>query len=201
MTRGIVFASSAAAILLPLSRPLSLVCTLLALSIAVPCQDTTVYSNSALAFRYRPPAEMLDQTQSGREQIRDRAAAIGDAKVFDLLLSMTSGGNDASPAWHSLTIESYPRSAFPNLDDATAEAKVGAWVAGFTDVRQIPKRTSISGQDFAVSVFATQEGAVRKGAVVWTTTRKGKVLSFAFVANSPLQLKVLAETMKTVEFF
>jgi hypothetical protein len=37
--------------------------------------------------------------------------------------------------------------------------------------------------------------------VVWTTVRKDKLLSFAFVANSPEQLKALAESMKSVQFF
>jgi len=59
----------------------------------------------------------------------------------------------------------------------------------------------ISGQNFTVSVFGLQEGAVRKGAVVFTTIRKGKLLSFAFVANSSEQLKKLTESMKSVQFF
>jgi hypothetical protein len=59
----------------------------------------------------------------------------------------------------------------------------------------------ISGQEFAVSVFGVQGETAVKVAVVWTTIRKGELLSFAFVANSPDQLKTLADTMKTVQFF
>jgi len=37
-------------------------------------------------------------------------------------------------------------------------------------------------------------------AVVWTTLRSGKLLAFAFAANSSEQLKKLTESMKTLEF-
>lgn len=78
---------------------------------------------------------------------------------------------------------------------------MSAWVAHSKDASALPKSVVLSGQSFSVSVFGLQEGTVKKGAVVWTTVRKGKPLSFAFVANSPEQLKALAETMKTVQFF
>jgi hypothetical protein len=74
-------------------------------------------------------------------------------------------------------------------------------VAGFGSSPEKPRSVVLSGQSFAVSVFAEQEGTIKKGAVIWTTIRKGKLLSFAFVANSPEQLKTPAETMKTVQFF
>jgi hypothetical protein len=64
-----------------------------------------------------------------------------------------------------------------------------------------PRSAVLAGQSFTVFVFARQEGTVKKGAVIWTTIRKGKLLSFAFVANSPEQLKALAESMKSVHFF
>ena len=62
------------------------------------------------------------------------------------------------------------------------------------------KTVVVSGQKFSVSLFAVQDGPTRKGAVVWTTVRKGKFLSFFFAANSPEQLKGLAESMKTLRF-
>jgi hypothetical protein len=45
-----------------------------------------------------------------------------------------------------------------------------------------------------------QDGPIRKGAVVWTTTRKGQLLSFFFAANSPDQLKSLADSMESIQF-
>src|SRR5260370_34209717 len=69
------------------------------------------------------------------------------------------------------------------------------------DCRALARFGSFSGQRFAVSVFGGREGTIRKGAVVWTTVRNGKLLSCAFFANSPAQLKALTESMRTVEFF
>ena len=58
-----------------------------------------------------------------------KAAALNTKKVFDLLLAMESNQEEA-PSWDSLTIETYPRNAVPDLDNASAEAKMSAWVAG-----------------------------------------------------------------------
>lgn len=78
---------------------------------------------------------------------------------------------------------------------------MNAWVANSKDASALPWSVVISGQSFSVSVFGLQEGTVKKGAVVWTTVRKGRLLSFAFVANSPDRLKALTESMKSVQFF
>jgi len=161
----------------------------------------TVYLNESFGFRYEPPLGMRDETERGRVEIRARSEARHANKILVLLLSMTSGPRDTAEDWHSVTIETYPRTAFSDLDDASAEAKMNAWVAGLRVSPGVPRSVVLSGQTFAVSVFGQQAGAVKKGAVVWTTIRKGKLLSFAFVANSPQQLMKLAETMKTVEFF
>jgi hypothetical protein len=59
----------------------------------------------------------------------------------------------------------------------------------------------LAGQSFVVSILGEQDGAIRKGAVISTTICKDKLLSFAFVANSPEELKILIETMKTVRFY
>ena len=105
------------------------------------------------------------------------------------------------PAHVLLSIEAYPRQAFSNLDDVKAEAKMSAWVAGTTSLPGKSRSVVLAGQNFAVYIFAEQDGTVRKGAVVWTTIRKDSLLSFAFVANSSEQLKKLAESMKSVQFF
>ncbi|PYV68501.1 MAG: hypothetical protein DMG96_36215 [Acidobacteria bacterium] len=161
----------------------------------------TSYSNATLGFRYTPPNQMHDKTERSRAEIQSRAAALHTGKMFDLLLAMSSGPDDTAPDWHSLTIESYPRSAVSDREDFKAEGKMNAWVAHSRDASALPRPVDISGQSFAVSVFGMQEGTIRKGASVWTTVRKGKLLSFAFVANSPEQLKRLTETMKSLQFF
>jgi hypothetical protein len=91
--------------------------------------------------------------------------------------------------------------AVADLDDASAEAKMSAWVANNKDASALPQSVVLSGQGFVVSIFGAQEGTTKKGAVVCTTIRKDKLLSFAFVANSPEQLKKLTESMKSVRFF
>lgn len=114
---------------------------------------------------------------------------------------MSSGPDSNAPEWRSITIVTYQRNSVSEPDDAKAEAQMNAWVAHSNDVSALPKQAIISGESFTVSIFGLQEGSIRKGAVVWTTIRKGKLLSFAFAANSPQQLKALAESMKTVQFF
>jgi hypothetical protein len=160
-----------------------------------------VYANESLGFRYELPCGMYDETQSDRAEIRARGAERHVGQTFDLLLGMTSGTDDLASGWHSLSIETYPRQALGSLDNTSAEATMSAWVAGISGSPGTPRFVVLSGQSFAVSVFGERKGTVKKGAVVWTTIRKGKLLSFAFVANSPEQLKALAETMKTVKFF
>ncbi len=159
------------------------------------------YSNLNLGFSYVPPSEMKDETKSGRAEIRARAAERHTTNTLDLLLSMSSGPDATAPYWHFVNIETYPRQKFSDLDDASAEAKMGAWVAGTSNLPGKPRSVVLAGQPFTVSVFGQQDGTIKKGAVVWTTIRKGKLLSFAFVANSPEQLKRLTESMKSIQFF
>ncbi len=159
------------------------------------------YSNTALGFRYSPPSEMKDETESGRTEIRARAAAHHTTNALGLLLSMSSGPDATATDWHLLSIETYPRQKFSSLDDISAKAKMSAWVAGISISPEKSRSVVLAGQSFAVYVFGEQDGLIKKGAVVWTTIRKDKLLSFAFVANTPQQLKRLAETMKSVKFF
>jgi hypothetical protein len=159
------------------------------------------YKNATLDLCYFPPVEMQDTTERSRVAMRAQARAAHASSTTELLLAMASGFDDTSADWHSLKIETYPRDSVSDVDDTSAEARMSAWVAGFHEARVMPKPMTISGQTFAVSLFERQEGAIKKGAVIWTTVRKGKLLSFAFVANSPEQLTKLTVTMKSVQFF
>lgn len=165
-------------------------------------RSTPVYQNARLGFHYWPPKEMRDKTARSVANLEDQAKALHIKSKAELLLSMSSGSDDTVTSWHSLTIVAYPRDAYGDLDDASAEAKMSNWVGGSSTSAQAPARQVVmSGQTFLVSVFAKREGSVRKGAVVWTTIRKGKLLSFAFVANSPERLNALTGSMKTVQFY
>lgn len=114
---------------------------------------------------------------------------------------MSSGPDSAAPGWSSVTVVACPRNSVSDPDDVKAAAQMNAWVAHSKDASALPKTVTISGQSLTVSVFGLQEGTVKKGAVVFTTIRKGKLLSFAFAANSPEQLQKLTESMKSLEFF
>jgi len=161
----------------------------------------TRYSNPSLGFGYTQPDGMMDKTERFREDIEEQAKALHATNKLSVLLALSSGADDTAGSWSSVTIETYPRGAVADADDASAEAIMSAWVAGSQDSHALPRSVVISGQRFAVSVFGMQDDLTRKGAVVWTTVRKGQLLSFAFVANSPDRLKVLAESMKTLQFF
>ena len=156
------------------------------------------YTNAKLALRYNPPGGMRDKTARFQMQIQDQSAT---PRTFRTLLAMSSGPNSGVPGWCSLTIVTYPRSAVSEPEDTKAAAQMNAWVAHSKDASALPKSVVISGQRFSVSLFGLQEGTVEKGAVVWTTVRKGQLLSFAFAANSPRQLTRLTESMKTLEFY
>jgi hypothetical protein len=163
---------------------------------------THSYSNKSLGFRYTPPSGFRDETDFLRSQIQKEEGVAGQTNDHETLLAMFSQQDGSDPNWGSLTIETYSRSAISDPDDARAEAKISAWLAHSDDASASSNRSAaISGQSFSVSIFALQDGAIRKGAVVWTTIRKGKLLSFFFAANSPDRLKALAETMKGVQFF
>ena len=160
------------------------------------------YSNASLGFRYSPPRGMLDKTELLRSQIREEEGTAATPNAHKALLALFSREDGSDPNWRSLTIEILPRSAISAPDDVSAEAKMSAWLAHSEDANASSNKSAIvSGQSFSVSVFALQDGPIRKGAVVWTTIRKDQLLSFFFAANSPEQLKSLAETMKTVQFF
>lgn len=164
-------------------------------------QDRSVYTNTVLGFRYVPPSAMQDETKTARANVQADASQSRSGKALDLLLALASGSDDTSPSWQTITVESYPRQALSNLDDTAAVAKMSGWVLGLA--RPVPptKMTVLSGQSFSVSVFGYQEGMIRRGAIVWTTIRKGSLLSFVFAGNSPEQIKAITETMKSLQFF
>ena len=159
------------------------------------------YLNNSIGFHYMPPGGMHDKSEQLRREVQEQAEALQTNNTLRVLLAMSSGPDSDAANWASVTIETYPRNAVSEPDDAKAGAQMNAWVANSKNASALPKSLVISGQRFTVSVFGLQEGTVRKGAVVWTTVRRGKLLSFAFAANSPDQLKALAESMKSIEFF
>jgi hypothetical protein len=158
------------------------------------------YSNSVLGFRYTPPNGMRDTTIFSTQAMRERATALHQRDTLGLVLSMSSGEDDTASGWHSLSLETYPRAALGSLDEVAAETRMSAWVGGRRSLDSPPRLVVMAGQTFALSGFEKQEGTVTKYATIYTTIRRGKILSFAFSANSKEQLKEFTESMKSLLF-
>jgi hypothetical protein len=158
------------------------------------------YVNDVLGFQYLIPRGMIDKTNRFREQIHEGEVLSGNPRSLRALFAASSGSNSAAANWGSVAIETYPRSWVSEPDVKKAEAQVNAWVAQSSGRSTYGHSAVISGQTFMVSVFGRREGGGTKGAVVWTTVRKGQFLSFAFVSNSPEVLKDLTESMRSVQF-
>jgi hypothetical protein len=158
------------------------------------------YLNTKLGFGYTPPPGMIDSTAQAVRDLKARAARRHTQNTLDILLSMTSGPDDIDPAWHSIAVETYPRNAMANLDDAAAELKMSGWVAGRRALDP-GKRLTLAGRQFTLCEFEQPDIGTTKYAAIYTTVRKGKLVSFALGANSPSQLKMLKNSMKTVKFF
>src|SRR5258708_12839560 len=81
---------------------------------ALPQTETSVLnkgvlSNAELGLRYTPPGNMFDETDSARESIRSRAAALHTSSVFDVLLSL-GFGDDTERECFSFAVKTFPRS-------------------------------------------------------------------------------------------
>jgi hypothetical protein len=163
--------------------------------------DKAVYSNIKLGFRYTPPAGMSDTTAPSKQEIRAHASSARTSNTLGLLLGMSSGPDDTAPSWRSISIETYSRAAVSVLDDNSAEAQMTAWVAGRRSLDSPPHSVVLSGRNFAVAELEHHEGTITKYAAIYTTLRKGELLSFALGANSREQLKVLTESMTSIQFF
>ena len=159
-----------------------------------------VYSDSELGFRYVPPAQMRDVTLNDRAEMQRRAAVLHRSTVTDLLLAMSSGPDDTDPDWHSVGIETLSRASWPDVDDFHAETRMNASMArGALSVSE-NQRVTFSSQPFVATEFQLHEDSITKHAKVYTTIRRGRLISFAFSGNSPEQVDKMVETMKSLSF-
>ena len=160
-----------------------------------------VFSDSKLDLRYTPPAGLIDETSEARDFVREKAASLHTSNTMDVLLRMTSERDDTAPGWQSVGIETYSRSNFASLDDAAAEAKLNVWVAG-AGVKAVggQERLSIAGHAFVASNFERSEPPLLKHARVYTTIHNGKLIAFAFSANSADKVALIADSLRTLVF-
>jgi len=159
-----------------------------------------IYSSSELGFRYAAPAAMRDTTASAQAQIQARVAALHRRSSSAVLLAMTSGPDDTASDWHSMGIETFARAAWPDADDFHAESLMNAAVARGGLPVGPNQSVTLSNQKFVVTQFELHEGAITKRATLYTTVRRGKLLSFDFSGNSAEEVNKMAETMKSLSF-
>ncbi|MGO9402090.1 MAG: glycoside hydrolase domain-containing protein [Terriglobales bacterium] len=185
-----------AALLLLLSVPLS------SADDSVSGLTAGVFFDAELGFRYTLPKGLIDETSYSRDELRKRAAALGTSNnTLEILLRMTSGPPDTAPEWRAISIQTYSHSKFAGLDDRAVEAKMNGWMAG-DGVTAIgdPKRVSVAGESFVVTNFEKSGPSHVKYARIYSTIRNGKLLGFAFTANSVDRLQPLADSLETLEF-
>lgn len=182
------------------------VCLLLA-GTSLSCQskanstaEGNAFSVPSLGLRYKPPAAMVDHTSPAGKDARTHAAE-HTSKTTDLILDMSSDEADTAPEWHQIWIFIYPRAQLSNLTDVAAEAKMNTSLAGprSAPVGQ-PQSRVLSGLSFTLSEFEQKEPPLIKHAKIFTTICKSQLVSFALVSNSEAQIKILEESLKSLDF-
>ncbi len=178
----------------------------LACVISVCCQTSKgtnrvdVVSLPDLGLRYTPPAGLTDKTTPASKRFREHAASY-TAKAAELILDMSSDDGDSSVEWHQVWMFVFPRAQLSNLDDAGAEAKMNAALAGPRSTSTgRPQAAVLAGRTFLVSEFEQKEPPLTKHAKIFTTICKTQLVSIAFVSNSEEQVKRMEGSLSSLDF-
>lgn len=159
------------------------------------------YTNSPLGFHYVPPATLaLDQSAQARSDLQKLAAQTHRPVNTAILLRLLTGGADTSPDWVSLAVMTYSRASWADVDDFHAETRMNAAMARGASPAGENKPVTFGGVAFVASQFEMHEGAIAKHATVYSTVRRGQILSFAFSGNSAEAVSKDAESMKSLTF-
>lgn len=155
------------------------------------------YTNAELGFSYTPPSGLRDLTAAIKES--EAARPRNGKPRFESLLRMMSSPDDKAMDWTTLGITTYPRGRDKDKgDDLTASFITNNAVGGGTTIKR--EVTRIAGGDFATTHFQKVEPPLTKYAVVYTTVRKEKFISFFFSGNDRERVLKLAESMNSVRF-
>lgn len=160
----------------------------------------SVFTDFTVAFRYTPPPNLYDLTEGGKQSIRERAKALGKTSTLNLLLCLASGPDDTASDWRAIAIQTYPREKMGRLSDHEASHSFSRTVAGTGSETGQPADVHVGDFDVVVSNFELHEGQLTKHARVYTTVRKGQLLSFAFSANSLDSLNRIVDSISSVRF-
>jgi hypothetical protein len=168
-------------------------------SVAAGTVNQNVFSLPNLGLRYTPPAGMKDKTSPEATEARQHAASYA-VKKAELLLDMSSDESDTAPNWRRVWIFIFPRTQLASLNDAAAEVKMNAAIAGpKANVVSQPQNIVMAGHRFLVSEFELREPPLVKHAKIFTMICKGQLVSFVLVSNSGAQVQAMEESLKTLE--
>jgi len=151
-----------------------------------------------LGFRYTPPANLCDSTAYDRETVQEKAAALHTTKVLDVRLSLQSLSEDTAAGWERIGIETYPREKLSELNDRDAILKVSRWVARIAKEEAV-REVKVGDLHFTVLTFQLREGELVRLADVYTTIRRGRVISFSFSANSKSVLTRIEASIDSID--
>ena len=181
--------------------------TLLFLSISLYAQTAKISNTSAnvvslpdLGLRYTPPESMVDKTDPATVHAREHAN-LYSMKSAELLLDLSSGEVDDSPAWCQIWMFHFPRAQLKGVSEWVAEAKVNNALAG-PRARPIgqPANVEFGGHRFLVSEFEQNEPPLTKHAKIYTMVCKTQLVSFVFVANTADPIKEMENSLKSLSF-
>lgn len=160
----------------------------------------SVLSIPDLGFRYTLPAGLNDKTSPASREARDHAGSYTGIAA-EMILDMSSDEADTAQNWHQLWMFIFPRANMAGLDDAAAEAKMNAALAGprSTAVGK-PQIVARGGRNFLVSDFEQREPPLVKHARIFTAICKGQLVSFVFVSNSADQVSAMEQSLNTLDF-
>lgn len=125
-------------------------------------------SNSNLGFSCTPQNGKRGETPQFSAQIQEECKEPGRSKDHIALLVIFTGKDGNDPNCCSLTVETCTQGPhFSDPDDVGAVAKMSARFANSLNAKPSSNKVDVlSGQKSCISVFAVENDAVRKAAVV-----------------------------------
>ena len=156
-----------------------------------------IFKSAELGFSLAPPQNSVDFTAADQESLKERAAAAHTTNISTILLALDAPTADTAQDWFSVNIEDYPREKLANFNDHDACVAYAQRVARLSQPARAPEDLKIGSTSFVVVTFRESEPPIMKQAQIYVTILKGKLVGFAFVANSPDVLEHISPAMKT----
>ena len=149
-----------------------------------------VFTSAQVGFRFLPPPDLLNIP----------LGKVGESNFPKLLLLCRSNLDNTVPDWRSLSVETYPRQAVDIPSDFYASMTIAKLIIG-PSAQQMGKPTiaTIAAFNFVISQFQLRDVRATKYGRIYVTILNGKILSFAFAADSTEALDKLASSLTTIK--